>query len=192
MRKIGLLGGTFDPPHLAHLLIAEEALETCGLDEVWFLPSYIPPHIQGKVAHTGAEDRLAMVEKAIHGNSCFKLSTVEVDRKGRSFTVDTLRQLRTNYPDDRFYFILGADMADDLPNWHGIDELRRLTDFIGFKRPGYSARNPAHVTITYVDMPLIDISSSMIRKRLKEGRSCRYFLPDDIIKYIKERRLYED
>lgn len=192
MKKIGLLGGTFDPPHLMHLLIAQEALEACGLDEVWFLPSYIPPHIQGKTAHTGADDRQEMVSRAIMGNEKFRLSTVELRRKGKSYTVDTLRELNSQYPDNRFYFILGADMVDDLPTWHGIDELRRLTSFIGFRRPGFPAGNPAHVDVIYIDMPLIDISSSILRRRLRDGRSCRYFLADAVIKYIRERQLYED
>ncbi|WP_100488656.1 nicotinate-nucleotide adenylyltransferase [Sporolactobacillus pectinivorans] len=192
MKKIGLLGGTFDPPHLMHLLIAQEALETCKLDEVWFLPSYIPPHIQGKIAHTGADDRQEMVSRAIMGNERFRLSTVEVRRKGKSYTVDTLRELKSQYPDNRFYFILGADMVDDLPTWHGIDELRRLTSFIGFRRPGFPAGNPARVDVIYIDMPLIDISSSILRRRLRDGRSCRYFLADAVIKYIRERQLYED
>ncbi|WP_353948030.1 nicotinate-nucleotide adenylyltransferase [Sporolactobacillus sp. Y61] len=192
MKRIGLLGGTFDPPHLAHLLIAEEAMESCALDEVWFMPSYRPPHIQGKTAHTDANDRVEMVRRAIRSNAHFKCSLVEIKRKGLSYTVDTLRELKANEPDNKFYFILGADMVDDLPLWHGIEELRRLTSFIGFQRKGYATGNPAHADVTYIDMPLIDISSSMIRKRLKQGRSCRYLMPDEVIKYIKERRLYED
>lgn len=192
MKKIGLLGGTFDPPHLMHLLIAQEALEACELDEVWFLPSNIPPHVQGKVARTEASDRAEMVRLSIKSNDRFHLSMVEVLRKGKSYTVDTLRELKNKYPGNKFYFILGADMVDDLPTWHGIDELRRLTSFIGFRRPGFPADNPAHADVIYIDMPLIDISSSIIRRRLMDGRSCRYFLADPVINYIKERRLYED
>lgn len=192
MKKVGLMGGTFDPPHLMHLLIAQEALESCLLDEVWFLPSYHPPHIQGKVAQTSAEDRVQMVRRAISGNDRFRISLVEVERGGKSYTVETLRELTAKYPENRFYFILGADMVDDLPTWHGIEELCRLTSFIGFRRPGFPAENPAHADVTYIDMPLIDISSSLIRDRLQEGHSCRYFMPDTVIDYIKGRHLYEN
>ncbi|WP_010630256.1 nicotinate-nucleotide adenylyltransferase [Sporolactobacillus vineae] len=192
MKKIGLMGGTFDPPHQMHLLIAQEALEACRLDEVWFLPTYDPPHIQGKVAQTSADDRVQMVRRAISGNSRFRISLVEVERGGKSYTVETVRELTRRFPDDRFYFILGADMVDDLPNWHGIEELCRMTSFIAFRRPGFPAENPAHADVAYINMPLIDISSSLIRDRLQEGRSCRYFMPDAVIDYIKGRHLYED
>jgi nicotinate (nicotinamide) nucleotide adenylyltransferase len=192
MKKIGLMGGTFDPPHLMHLLIAQEALESCRLDEVWFLPSYDPPHIQGKVAQTSVADRVQMVRKAISGNDRFRISLVEVERGGKSYTVETLRELTVKFPESRFYFILGADMVDDLPTWHGIEDLCRLTSFIGFRRPGFPAANPAHADVTYIDMPLIDISSSLIRDRLQEGRTCRYFMPDAVIDYIKGRHLYEN
>ncbi len=192
MRRIGLLGGTFDPPHLAHLLIAQEALERCELDQVWFMPSYIPPHKQGKIAHTDAGFRVEMVKRAIQDNNRFRLSLVEVNRGGRSYTVDTLKELTGTYPDDRFFFILGADMVNDLPTWNGIDELCRLTTFIGFRRPGYRAGHPANADIIYIDMPQVDISSSFLRERLKAGLSCRYFLPDAVKTYIEERGLYED
>lgn len=192
MKKIGLMGGTFDPPHLMHLLIAQEALESCRLDEVWFLPTCQPPHIQGKVAQSSPEDRVEMVKRAISGNDRFRISLAEVERGGKSYTVETLRELTDKFPGNQFYFILGADMVDDLPNWHGIDELCRLTSFIAFRRPGFASENPAHADVTYIDMPLIDISSSRIRERLQEGRSCRYFLTDAVIEYIKGRHLYED
>ncbi|MCI1856593.1 MAG: nicotinate-nucleotide adenylyltransferase [Sporolactobacillus sp.] len=191
-RKIGILGGTFDPPHLMHLLIAQEALEVCGLDEVWFLPSYIPPHAAGKVAVSAPEDRVELVRRAIAGNDRFHVSMAEIKRKGKSYTVDTMRQFRRSRPNVHFYFILGADMVDDLPTWHGIAELIRLTSFIGFRRPGFAAANPAGADVAYIDLPMIDISSSMLRERLKNGRSCRYFLPDAVLEYIKRRRLYED
>lgn len=192
MKRIGLLGGTFDPPHLAHLLIAQEALEKCGLDEIWFMPSYIPPHKQGKVAHTDAENRVEMVKRAIMENNQFRLSLIEVNRKGRSYTVDTLRELTEKYPENHFFFILGADMVNDLPTWNGIDELCQLTTFIGFRRPGYPTAHPEHADVIYIDMPQVDISSSFLREQLKAGLSCRYFLPDAVKKYIEERRLYED
>ncbi|MFT8318311.1 MAG: nicotinate-nucleotide adenylyltransferase [Sporolactobacillus sp.] len=192
MNKIGLMGGTFDPPHLAHLIIAQEALESCGLDEVWFLPSFIPPHVQGKRAHTSAEDRVEMVRRAIATNDRFKLELAEIRRKGASYTIDTLRELHEKCPSCRFSFILGADMLNDLPTWHGVAELCRLTSFIAFSRPGYSAHPPKYADVCSIELPAIDISSSNLRERLSEGRSCKYFLQDSVTDYIKERRLYEN
>ncbi|EST13390.1 nicotinate-nucleotide adenylyltransferase [Sporolactobacillus laevolacticus] len=191
-KRIGIFGGTFDPPHLMHLLIAEEALEACELDQVWFLPSYQPPHVQGKKAHTSAEQRAKMVQLAIESNDRFAVNFAEIERKGKSYTVDTFRELKEMYPDDHFYFILGADMVDDLPTWHQIEELCKLTSFIAFKRPGYPESHPDIADVRYIDMPKVDLSSSFLRERLKLGRSCRYFLSDAVINYIKERRLYED
>ncbi|MFC7393279.1 nicotinate-nucleotide adenylyltransferase [Scopulibacillus cellulosilyticus] len=190
MKKIGLIGGTFDPPHLGHLAIAEEAADACRLDEVWFLPSYIPPHKDRLV--TDSDHRIAMVDRAIEDNPLFKLSLIEIKRKGRSYTYDTLYELKRRYPDDQFYFIIGADMVDDLPNWYKIDQLAKLTSFIGFKRPGYTFKKPEGVTIIPVEMPQIDISSSMIRKRINQHRSYRYFLCENVKKYIEEKGLYED
>ncbi|WP_028976749.1 nicotinate-nucleotide adenylyltransferase [Sporolactobacillus terrae] len=189
-KRIGVYGGTFDPPHLMHLLIAEEALEACELDEVWFLPTYQPPHVQEKHARASAEERSDMVELAIEGNDRFKLCRLELERKGKSYTVDTIALLRERYPDDCFYFILGADMVDDLPTWHKVGKLSEMTAFIAFNRPGYPESHPDFADVQYIEMPLVDLSSSFLRERLKMGRSCRYFLCDTVINYIKERGLY--
>lgn len=190
MKKIGLLGGTFDPPHLGHLLIAEESLEACQLDEVWFMPSYLPPHKERKV--TPFSDRIEMVRRAIEDNPEFKLSMIEIERKGRSYTFDTLKELTHRYPLNKFFFIIGADMVNDLPNWYKIDDLVTLTSFIGLKRPGYEFTQPVQTKIISVDMPQFDVSSSFIRKRIKSHHSCRYFLCENVKDYIKERHLYED
>ncbi|MET1247552.1 nicotinate-nucleotide adenylyltransferase [Sporolactobacillus sp. STCC-11] len=191
-KRIGIFGGTFDPPHLMHLLIAEEALEACELDQVWFLPSYQPPHVQGKTARASAEQRADMVYLAIKENERFAVCRAEIERKGKSYTVDTFRELTEKYPNYHFHFILGADMVDDLPTWHQVAELSKLTSFIAFKRPGYPETHPDFADVRYIDMPKVDLSSSFLRRRLRQGRSCRYFLNDAVINYIKERGLYED
>lgn len=191
-KRIGVFGGTFDPPHLMHLLIAEEALEACELDQVWFLPSYQPPHVQGKTARASAEQRADMVLLAIRDNERFAICRAEIERKGKSYTVDTFRELTEKYPNYHFHFILGADMVDDLPTWHQVTELSKLTSFIAFKRPGYPETHPTFADVRYIDMPKVDLSSSFLRRRLRQGRSCRYFLNDAVINYIKERGLYED
>ncbi|MCL1630441.1 nicotinate-nucleotide adenylyltransferase [Sporolactobacillus sp. CPB3-1] len=191
-KKIGLFGGTFDPPHLMHLLIAEEALEACKLDQIWFLPSYQPPHAKGKQAHTSAAHRAEMLRLAIEENEHFSICFAEIERRGKSYTVDTLRGLKQKYPDFQFYFILGADMVEDLPTWHHVNELCRMTSFIAFSRPGYADTPPDFADVRYIDMPKVELSSSYLRARLKQGKSCRYYLCDSVISYIKGRGLYEN
>lgn len=187
MKKIGILGGTFDPPHQGHLLIANEVLSELNLDEIWFMPNQEPPH-KKKSESVKNDERLDMLELAIEGNSSFKIETIELERKGPSFTVDTIKILKDHYPNYLFFFIIGADMIEYLPKWHQIDELIKLVQFVGVERPKYS-----HLTeypIVYVDVPAFDVSSSMIRERLKEGKTVRYLLPDSVIDYIGEKHLY--
>ncbi|MCA0970009.1 nicotinate-nucleotide adenylyltransferase [Halobacillus litoralis] len=187
MKRIGILGGTFDPPHLGHLIMAEQALEGMELDEVWFLPSYIPPHKED--AAGSSVDRLAMVKKAVETNEHFKVCDIEHTRKGTSYTVDTMKVLNEEYPDHQFYFIIGGDMVEHLPKWNRIDELVQLVEFIGVKRPGYDwePRRFVHP----VEVPQIDISSSEIRERVSRGESVRYLVPDSVYHYVKEHQLYE-
>ncbi|MFG6148449.1 nicotinate-nucleotide adenylyltransferase [Halobacillus sp. B23F22_1] len=184
--KIGLLGGTFDPPHLGHLIMAEHVLEVMHLDEVWFVPSHVPPHKQK--SSLMAEDRLRMVERAIEGNPQFSLSTVELEREGKSYTIDTIKQLQSQYPGNNFCFIIGGDMVQHLDRWHRIDELKKLVQFVGVGREGYQLASSRDVKL--VDIPRIDISSSMIRKRLAQGKSIRYLVTHEVYEYIKEHSLY--
>lgn len=187
MKKVGILGGTFDPPHHGHLLIANEVLFTLGLDEIWFMPNQEPPH-KKKSALITNEDRLHMLELAITDNDKFKLQSIELKREGPSFTVETMKIIKSQYKECEFFFIIGADMIEYLPKWHKVDELVRLVQFVGVERPRYS-----HVTkypILYVDVPSMEVSSSMIRGRLKNGETVRYLMPDPVIEYIKENHLY--
>jgi nicotinate-nucleotide adenylyltransferase len=186
MKRIGILGGTFDPPHQGHLLMAEFVRNDLQLDEVWFIPSHVPPHKQG--AEVSAEERLKMVENAIESNPYFKASNVELTRKGTSYTVDTMSHLVNQYPDNEFYFIIGADMVEHLPKWYKIDELMKLVQFVGVKRPGY--KWSPEIPVQFVEIPLIDISSSKIRERLLSGHSVRYLVPDAVYHFIKEHKIY--
>ncbi|WP_096201339.1 nicotinate-nucleotide adenylyltransferase [Bacillus sp. FJAT-45350] len=188
-KKIGILGGTFDPPHYGHLLIAEEAMCQCELDEIWFIPSQVPPHKEREDL-TLSEDRMKMVELAIYENDNFFLSTVELEREGRSYTVDTMRLLTEQYPTYQFYFIIGGDMIDFLPKWESINELIQLVTFIGVKRPGYPSESPYPKHVIEIEAPQVDISSSDIRERVAEGKNIRYLLPDNVRVYIEERGLY--
>jgi nicotinate-nucleotide adenylyltransferase len=187
MRKIGILGGTFDPPHNGHLLIANEVLNTLGLDEIWLMPNGEPPHKQ-KSNSASNEERLKMLELAIQPNQDFKVQPIELEREGKSYTFDTMTLLYERYPKHQFYFIIGADMIEYLPKWHKIDELIKLVQFVGVERPNYS--HQTHYPIQYVDVPAFDVSSSMIRDRLKKGRTVRYLLPDSVLEYIEEKHLY--
>lgn len=191
--RIGLFGGTFDPVHLGHLISAEQVREQCNLEQVWFLPALVPPHKNGQTV-TEAAHRLQMVELAIAGNPYYRASRVEFERSGSSYTVDTMAILRERHPKHTFYFIIGADMVADLPNWHRIEQLVKDTEFVGLARPGYERPQLADAIasrVQYADMPLLEISATGIRERVRTGRSIRYFVPDRVRNYIEEHRLYE-
>ncbi|MGY0694317.1 nicotinate-nucleotide adenylyltransferase [Virgibacillus sp. FSP13] len=186
MRRVGILGGTFDPPHLGHLLIAEEVKNKLELEEIWFIPSYEPPHKQK--ARTRAADRVAMVNRAIANNKDFQVNTIEIDRLGKSYTFDTMNLLNDTYPDITFYFIIGADMVEYLPKWDRIDELMDIVKFVGVKRKGYQLHT--NYSIIELDIPMIDVSSTLIRDRLKSNQSVKYLLPEKVETFIKEKQLY--
>jgi nicotinate-nucleotide adenylyltransferase len=187
MKKVGILGGTFDPPHFGHLLIANEVLFALQLDEIWFMPNQEPPH-KKKSDAVKNDDRLHMLQLAIGDNHAFQIQSIELEREGPSYTVETMKLINDEFPDHQFFFIIGADMIEYLPNWHKIDELVKLVQFVGVDRPHYSHQTsyPVH----YVDVPALDISSSMIRERVKSRKTVRYLLPDSVISYIEEKRLY--
>lgn len=186
MKKIGLLGGTFDPPHIGHLTMAEEAYERLNLDEVWFVPSAEPPHKDR--ARVSATDRLMMLKVAIDPIDYFRINTIELVRKGKSYTYDTITALKDMYPNAEFYFIIGADMVEYLPHWYKIDQLINSVQFVGVKRPDYKLDTPYPVIL--LDTLSLDISSTMIRERLESNRSVRYLIPDQVLSLIKEKGLY--
>lgn len=186
MKKVGILGGTFDPPHLGHLLIAEEVYRKLALDEVWFIPSAEPPHKDK--AKVSADERLEMLSAAIGDIDYFKINTIEIERKGKSYTFDTIKALQEDYPDHIIYFIIGADMVEYLPNWYRIDQLVKLVNFVGVNRKAYEIKTPYPV-IT-VDTPIFDISSTVIRERLKENESIRFLVPESVFNIIKKKGLY--
>lgn len=188
MKKIGILGGTFNPPHIGHLIIANEVLDALNLDEIRFMPNYVPPHKE-QSGEVTADDRLAMLECALTDHPLFFLETIEIERKGTSYTYDTMKLLIEKEPDASFYFIIGADMIEYLPKWHQIDELIELVHFVGVNRPGYNVETD--YPIIMVDVPQMYISSSTIRRKLRTGRTVRYLIPDPVVNYIKGNDLYE-
>ncbi|RSL31547.1 nicotinate-nucleotide adenylyltransferase [Salibacterium salarium] len=187
--KIGLFGGTFDPPHNAHLMIAQEALTVLNLDEIWFIPVYSPPHkTREYMAHP--DERLQMTQKAIADNPQFQVSTMELERKGPSYTLETVDSLKEAYPQTSFYFIIGGDMAEQLHLWKDIEKLKELVTFAVIDRPGYSIQPIDLKEMKYINMPQVDISSSMIRERHRLGKNIRYYIPDSVWAFIKEKNIY--
>lgn len=188
MEQIGILGGTFDPPHIGHLIIAEIVKDSLGLNEVWFIPTNEPPHKE--TANSSTTDRVNMLNLAIENNESFFINTIEVDRAGKSYSIDTITELKTKHPDKQFYFIIGADMVDYLPKWYEIERLLNLVTFVGVKRQGYELSSK--YKIRTVDIPLIEIASSEVRRRISNNQTVKYFLPEKVRSYIEERNLYEN
>ncbi len=202
--RLGIFGGTFDPPHLAHLILAQEVALQLHLARVLFVPAGVPPHKQGR-AVTPAALRVEMVRLAIADNPRFALSPIEVERAGPSYTVDTLARLRDEYgPQAQLYLILGGDMARDLVNWHdpgGI--LRLLTGIAAVQRPGFAftaedlaaldAQLPGlRAAMVQVVTPQLDISSRMLRSRLAHDLPITYFVPASVETFIRARGLYQN
>lgn len=193
MRKIGCMGGTFDPVHIGHLLAAESAKEAVKLDEVWFVPTSIPPH--KPQPGTDSHARCEMLRAAISSNPGFRLETIEMEREGASYTIDTVIALQEREPDAQFYWIIGSDMVSDLPNWRRIDELAERVTFIGLERPdqpGDDASLPSFLRrrLLRAAMPPLGISSTDIRRRLKDGRSIRYLVPEAVHDFIRGNDVY--
>lgn len=188
--RIGILGGTFNPPHLGHLLMAEQVGRQLDLDEVWFMPTAKPPHAPGKKT-IASQHRLQMVQKAIAGNPLFKLQPHEVNLGGKNYTIDTMRHFTKEYPETEFYFIIGTDSANELDTWQEIDALTKLVQFVGVRRPGQPPYTGRHA-ILWVDSPLVDLSSTEIRLRVYLEQSIRYQVPSSVEEYIMKHQLYRE
>lgn len=199
--RLGLLGGTFDPVHYGHLLLAECCREECRLDEVWFVPAAVPPHKQRDDLAPGPQ-RCEMLELAAAGHTAFRVSRLEVERGGVSYTVDTLQELRDEDPARELFFLMGADSLLDLPNWK---EPRRFCELAtpvvvhraGAAPPDYSrlagivsADRISQISRLRVEMPVIGISSRELRQRVAAGLSIRYRTPRAVEKYIETHGLY--
>ncbi|MEP6571172.1 MAG: nicotinate-nucleotide adenylyltransferase [Gemmatimonadota bacterium] len=185
---IGLLGGSFDPIHHGHLIVARSVLETLGLDAVRFVPARDQPFKAGQ--HGVSSDlRAQMVALAIRGEPRFVLERAELDRPGPSYTVDTLRALHLREPGADFALLLGADAAAEFHLWRESEEIRRLARLVVFSRPGL-AGVPAGPGLAPLAVPAVDISATDIRVRVREGRSIRYLVPDGVAEFIAAHRLY--
>jgi nicotinate-nucleotide adenylyltransferase len=200
MQRIGLFGGTFDPPHLGHLVLAEWARVRLRLDRVVFVPAGTPPHKRGRRL-TEAALRLVMTRLAVRGNPAFAVSAFEARRAGPSFTVDTLRHFHARQPDARFYLLMGADSLADFPDWHEPGAIARLATLVVAARRGPAGpervagarsrpRVPVRGRVVLLDNPVVAISSSALRARARTGRSLRYLVPDAVAAYVARHRLY--
>ena len=193
MRRIGVFGGTFDPPHVGHLALAEWAREALDLDRVLFVPAARPPHKRGK-RMSPAGDRLAMTRLAVRGNRAFAVSAIEVRRTGPSYTVDTLRALARAHPGAAFWLLMGEDSLREFHTWHAPEAILELARLAVAARPGVRAsRGPARFPrgrVVWLRNPELPISSSEIRRRARAGRSVRYWVPDAVARYLAAHRIY--
>lgn len=202
IKKLGIMGGTFNPIHNGHLVTAEEAFHQFSLDLVLFMTSGHPPHKKDSEI-ISAEDRYLMTVLATSTNPHFSVSRLEIERPGPSFAIDTLRELRKIYGREvNFYFITGADAILEILTWKDTEKIYELCSFIAATRPGYSlerfrelhliGNNEAKLKpkIFFMEVPALAISSSDIRSRVKTGRPIRYLLPDEVAVYIEKKRLY--
>lgn len=195
--RIGLLGGTFDPPHIAHLILGEYAIDALGLSTLLYVPAADPPHKQDEVK-TPIEHRLALLELALADNPRFAISRVDIDRPGPHYSVDTVEMVQRQYPGAVIYFVMGGDSLRDLLLWHRPDTLVERCMLAVIRRPDSIVQPTMHedklpglaARVTMIDAPLLDISSTAIVRRLHEGRSVRYLVPDAVLTYIRENKLY--
>jgi nicotinate-nucleotide adenylyltransferase len=195
--RVGILGGAFNPPHVGHLVCAQEAVVQLELEKVVFMPVGRAPHRELQ-DDPGAEGRLEMVELAAGDDERFATSRLELDRPGPSYTADTLRDLRSKAPDDELFLILGGDQAAALPRWHEPQTVLSLATVAVVERSNWSrnaigitiGRLPGAERIRYLDMPVMQVSSSSIRRRVREGLPIRYLVPDKVANYIGTNGLY--
>ncbi|MGH3736519.1 MAG: nicotinate-nucleotide adenylyltransferase [Micromonosporaceae bacterium] len=193
-RKVGVMGGTFDPIHHGHLVAASEVADRFGLDEVIFVPTGEPWQKAGAYV-SPAEDRYLMTVIATASNPRFHVSRVDIERRGPTYTVDTLRDLREQFGADvEFYFITGADALEKILSWKDVDVAFALAHFVGVTRPGYELSD-THLpedTVSLVDVPAMAISSSACRDRVAGGKPVWYLVPDGVVQYIAKRHLYRN
>ncbi|WP_434511346.1 nicotinate-nucleotide adenylyltransferase [Desulfitobacterium sp. AusDCA] len=199
-KRLGIMGGTFDPIHYGHLVAAETARYKFDLERVIFIPSGAPPH-KTKRRISLPEFRYQMVSRAIADNDFFEVSRIEIERTGLTYTVDTLRLLKEEYPNYELYFITGADAFREIFTWRSPDEIIELTQFIGASRPGFDAldflsqlqqQSPRfYQRMHFMEVPALAISSTDIRLRVKAGQSIRYLLPEPVRLFIQKNGIYK-
>jgi nicotinate-nucleotide adenylyltransferase len=193
--RLGIFGGTFDPVHYGHLLLAESCREQASLDKVWFLPTAVPPHKRGRDL-TPVQARIEMLDLATAGHEAFSVCRYEADRGGVNYTADTLDHFREEDADRELFFLLGADMLHDLPNWRQPQRICRLATLVVVRRPAAppiaDEEYLGQVRRHEVEMPEMGLSATEIRRRVAAGQSIRYHTPRSVEKYIEAHRLYRE
>lgn len=184
--RLGIFGGTFNPIHMGHLLLAETARETLKLDRLVFIPTHQPPHKSARALASG-QQRLEMIQLAIRDQPAFVTSDIELQRQGTSYSIDTVKTLHAQLPMAKLFLLMGGDMLT--VRWASWTELKRLCTVAAAKRPGTKPRRDSG--IKWLPMPLVELSSSEIRQRLRKGRSIRYLVPMQVERYIREHQLYQ-
>ena len=199
--RVGIYGGTFDPVHFGHLVLAEQCREQGGLDQVWFVPAPRPPSKLDQPL-TRFDQRVEMLQIALAGNPAFSIDEIEKERQGLSYTVDTLEELRGHHPGVEFSLLLGGDSLADLPHWRGPKRITELVKLLVMPRPGTATLSEASLRETLalsesdilslhiIDAPLIDIASHELRRRAEQGRTIRYLVPRAVEIFIQEKKLY--
>ena len=187
-----MFGGTFDPPHIGHLVAALYSFQAISLDRILFVISNIPWQKVGQRAVTAAEHRLAMVEAALAGHRSFEACRVEIDRGGESYTAETLAELQASKPDSDLFLILGADAAAGIPTWRKAERLADLATIVVVDRAGAAAVSLAGFRVEHVTMPVLAISSTELRHRLGRGLPVDWLVPDAVQSAIRSRRLYRE
>ena len=190
--KLGIFGGTFNPIHYGHLINAEIIRSDFNLDKIIFVPSKIPVH-KGLAGNVSAEERYSMTLLAVRGVKEFEVSKIEIDRKGPSYTFITINEMKLIYPKDSLYLIIGMDSLHEIGNWKEPEQFRSVS-VIAMRRPvegSTTQLDPGAYNVLYADNPLIDISSTRVRERLRHNKSVRFMLPDPVIEYIYNKGLYQ-
>jgi len=191
VKRIGILGGSFNPPHIGHLIIAEVARQKLRLEKVVFVPAYVPPHKKGEHAAT-ASDRFRMTKLAVRMNPHFSVSDLEIRRRGISYTVDTVRSFKRRYPASELFLIIGGDSLRQFWTWRSPQEILSLASLAVYSRhsDGGHPRTKSHKRIYHINGPLLEISSTEIRNRIGKDRSIQYLVPDRVRAFITRRKLY--
>jgi nicotinate-nucleotide adenylyltransferase len=187
--KIGILGGTFNPVHIGHLILAEEVREKLGLDKIIFVPAALPPH-KDNLNIAPAKDRLKMLKLAVASNKFFAVSDLEIKRQGRSYTIDTLKEFRAKYKKDELYFIIGSDLLKYLNEWKDLSQIVTMVKFVAATRPGYALEQiPPYIQT--LPIRAVDVSGFEVRQCVAQNKSFGYLVMDKVFDYIKKRKLYK-
>ena len=192
--RIGIFGGSFDPIHIGHAIIAQHIISSGAVDRLWFMVSPVNPLKVGKMRQVADTDRLRMVEMVSHPMDGVETSAFEFTMPRPSYTIDTLNALQAKFPDDDFYLVIGGDNWEVFSKWRNSDEILAKYHLLVYPRLGYKVNIPDELKerVILVDAPIIELSSTEIRERLAKGQSVRYYVPDEVLGYIERHDLYSD